>query len=106
MSEDQLVSALPGRCPVCNDGPARPWGEKFACELWRCRRRRAIFCVKSPDSTDSRTLYERYHDAARFSLAPTVEASLERLASLAERARVTGRWLDFGYGEGGLLEVA
>jgi SAM-dependent methyltransferase len=62
--------------------------------------------VKSSGSTDNRTLYERYHDAARFSLAPTVEASLERLASLAERARVTGHWLDFGYGEGGLLEVA
>jgi 2-polyprenyl-3-methyl-5-hydroxy-6-metoxy-1,4-benzoquinol methylase len=55
---------------------------------------------------DSSTLYEHYHDAARFSLAPTVEASLERLTSVAERARVTGRWLDFGYGEGGLLEVA
>jgi len=106
MSEDQLVSALTGRCPACNDGATRHWGKKFACELWRCRRCGAIFCVKSSDSTDSRTLYERYHDAARFSLAPTVEASLERLASLAERARVTGRWLDFGYGEGGLLEVA
>jgi SAM-dependent methyltransferase len=51
-------------------------------------------------------LYEHYHDAARFTLAPIVEASLERVVSLAERSRLTGRWLDFGYGEGGLLEVA
>lgn len=106
MSEDQLVSAPAGRCPACHDGAARPWGEKFACGLWRCRRCGAIFCVKLPDSVDSRTLYEHYHDAARLSLAPTVEASLERLALLAERARVSGSWLDFGYGEGGLLEVA
>jgi 2-polyprenyl-3-methyl-5-hydroxy-6-metoxy-1,4-benzoquinol methylase len=50
-------------------------------------------------------LYEHYHDAARYTLAPIVEASLERVVSLAERSRLAGRWLDFGYGEGGLLEV-
>lgn len=106
MSGGQLGSLLVVRCPACYDGSARRWGEKFACELWRCRRCRAIFCSKPPDSTESRRLYERYHDGARFCLAPTVEVSLERLVSLAERARATGRWLDFGYGEGGLLEVA
>jgi 2-polyprenyl-3-methyl-5-hydroxy-6-metoxy-1,4-benzoquinol methylase len=42
----------------------------------------------------------------RAPLAPSVEASLERVVSLAERSRLAGRWLDFGYGEGGVLEVA
>jgi len=51
-------------------------------------------------------LYEHYHDAASFTLAPIVEAALDRVAALAERSRLVGRWLDFGYGEGGLLEVA
>lgn len=66
----------------------------------------ATFCAKSPGRTESDNLYEHYHDAAHFTLAPLVQASLERVVSLGERSRLTGRWLDFGYGEGGLLDVA
>jgi SAM-dependent methyltransferase len=106
MSNDRPVVVLARLCPVCNDGPVRRWGEKSACELWRCLRCQAILCAKSPDRTEIDRLYEHYHDAARFSLAPTVEASLQRLVSLGERSRLTGRWLDVGYGEGGLLEAA
>jgi len=106
MSEDQLASALAGRCPVCNHGSVRHWGEKSTRELWRCHRCKAILCTTSPDRTDSDRLYEHYHDEARFTLAPIVQASLERVVSLAEHSRSSGRWLDFGYGEGGLLEVA
>jgi SAM-dependent methyltransferase len=38
--------------------------------------------------------------------APTAIRSLERVVEFAERFRRTGRWLDFGYGEGALLTVA
>ena len=106
MSNDRPLVAFPQLCPACNDGLVRRWGEKSACELWRCRRCQAISCGKSPGPTDSERLYEHYHDAARHTLAPTVEASLERVVSSAERFRLAGRWLDFGYGEGGLLEAA
>src|SRR5262249_37504478 len=37
---------------------------------------------------------------------PVVAASLERLADSLASSRRTGRWLDVGYGEGALLEVA
>jgi SAM-dependent methyltransferase len=106
VSNDRPVVAFARLCPVCNDGPVRRWGEKSACELWRCRRCQAISCGKWTGPTDSERLYEHYHDAAHHTLAPIVEASLERVVSLAERSRLAGRWLDFGYGEGGLLEVA
>ena len=106
MNDNQHVVILAQLCPICNHGPVRHWGEKSACELWRCHCCKAIFCATSPDSTESDRLYEQYHSAARHTLAPIVEASLERLVSLAERFRLVGRWLDFGYGEGGLLEVA
>ena len=74
--------------------------------LWECCRCGVIFT--EPQSIDRGTVrvYEHYHDGASFITPPTVEASLERLVKSSERFRRTGRWLDFGFGEGGLLAVA
>lgn len=106
MSDDQIAAIRTRLCPACNDGPVSYWAKKSACELSRCCRCYALLCTKVPGPRETGRLYEQYHDAARFTLASTVETSLERLVSEAERSRFTGRWLDFGYGEGGLLEVA
>jgi SAM-dependent methyltransferase len=50
--------------------------------------------------------YDRYYDHATFLTPPTAVASLARLVASAEKFRRTGRWLDIGYGEGRLLEIA
>jgi 2-polyprenyl-3-methyl-5-hydroxy-6-metoxy-1,4-benzoquinol methylase len=51
-------------------------------------------------------LYDHYYDHAAFELPPVVAASLDRLARSLAPFRVTNRWLDVGYGEGGMLTVA
>ena len=47
----------------------------------------------------------RYSDAS-FELPAATETSLRGLVTGAEEYRQTGRWLDLGFGEGGLLTVA
>jgi SAM-dependent methyltransferase len=53
-----------------------------------------------------REFYDHYYDRARFELPLATAASLERLVQSFAPFRCTGRWLDIGYGEGGLLEIA
>src|SRR5262249_32162170 len=50
--------------------------------------------------------YEQYYDHARFETEQAPAASLGKLAASFEPFRWTGRWLDLGYGEGGLLSAA
>jgi SAM-dependent methyltransferase len=65
-----------------------------------------VFVFPRPSSTEIHELYERYHNQATFFTPPTATASLRRLVLSAEKFRSTGRWLDVGYGEGGLLTIA
>jgi SAM-dependent methyltransferase len=51
-------------------------------------------------------LYHHYYDRALFDVDPASAASLERLAASFEPFRRSGRWIDLGYGEGGLLAAA
>jgi SAM-dependent methyltransferase len=52
-------------------------------------------------------MYEHYYDHATFKPPlPFVVAALNRMAATAAPFRRSGRWLDFGYGEGALLRVA
>jgi SAM-dependent methyltransferase len=52
-------------------------------------------------------LYDHYYDRAPFAAPPpAVRASLARLVRSFEGVRHTGRWLDVGFGEGGLLGEA
>jgi SAM-dependent methyltransferase len=64
-----------------------------------------IFADRQFIDADER-VYEHYHDHAPFLTPPTVQASLESIVRFSDRFRSTGRWLDFGFGEGALLEVA
>jgi SAM-dependent methyltransferase len=50
--------------------------------------------------------YARYHEESSFSAPDSANASLERLVSMAEGFRKSGRWLDLGFGEGALLSIA
>jgi len=51
-------------------------------------------------------LYDHYYDAAQFEMPTVVAQSLERVVFSFEPFRLTGRILDIGYGEGGLLQFA
>jgi SAM-dependent methyltransferase len=57
-------------------------------------------------AADIVSLYDHYYDRASFQTTPTVSASLERLVRSAQEFRRTSRWLDIGFGEGGVLAVA
>jgi SAM-dependent methyltransferase len=51
-------------------------------------------------------LYDHYYDQASFELHPVTGAALDRLARSFNPLRSTNRWLDVGFGAGGLLSVA
>lgn len=74
--------------------------------MLECGRCGTLFTLTKSIGAEIRALYDHYYDRASFSTPPTAEASLERFVRSAEFFRKTGRWLDFGYGEGGLLAVA
>lgn len=92
----------PFPCPGCAQG-TREWARKDGLTLWGCGACGTISC---DDVSETSGLYDHYYDHAAFQAPEVVAASLERLVRSAERFRKAGRWLDVGYGEGGLLEGA
>jgi SAM-dependent methyltransferase len=93
-------------CPACEAQP-RAWRSKNGYSLAQCRTCGAIVALAPdgvmPAPTD---VYSEYHAAAGFVTPEVVEASLDRLASFAAPYRTSGAWLDLGFGEGSLLDVA
>jgi SAM-dependent methyltransferase len=73
--------------------------------LFRCPGCGVIFTPPSPRKGGP-ALYDELYGAATFEAPPVVRASLERLVIAAEPFRRTGRWLDVGFGEGALLDIA
>jgi len=74
--------------------------------MWRCLQCDSIFADVSESDESVTDLYDHYYDHAGFQIPPTVAASLEKVVGSFERFRQTGRFLDIGYGEGGLLRIA
>ncbi len=91
-------------CPACEGSDVRPWAVKAGHAIRQCHGCGALSSV--PNATASTELYARYYDASTFETPVPVAASLTRLVVAAERFRRLGRWLDVGYGEGGLLGAA
>ena len=97
----------PVRCPACAGRNVRLFGAKSGYTLLSCRGCDVIFTRESAYCRDLVELYDHYYDNARFESAPPyVIASLATLAKSFLRFRRTGRWLDFGFGEGTLLGIA
>lgn len=96
----------PGVCPACGHDRGRPWGAKNGFPLSQCSRCRVIFTRPPAEGLVLQDLYDHYYDAARFTLPPVTEASLEQLVRSCEPFRRAGLWLDVGFGEGGLLSIA
>jgi SAM-dependent methyltransferase len=92
-------------CPACHAAGAREWARKNGCGLKRCPACGTIF-AEPERSGETRELYDGYYDRARFEIDAAVESSLESLVRSFAASRITGRWLDVGYGEGALLHIA
>jgi SAM-dependent methyltransferase len=82
------------------------WNQKRAFRLLRCSVCGVIYTPDRPGTEAFSELYDHYYDRARFEIPSVVAASLDRLVVSMERYRLTGRWLDIGFGEGGLLSIA
>lgn len=94
------------QCPACGGTSAERFGCKNHYTLWRCLPCGTVFINEVTDKRELDQLYDHYYDGARFEIPSVVARSLERLVASFEPLRQTGRWLDIGYGEGGLLSIA
>lgn len=93
-------------CPGCRTTRHKLWGHKNSFGLFRCSTCGVIFTSDHANAAEISALYDHYYDCARFDLPPVVAMSLDRLVFSMESHRRTGRWLDIGFGEGGLLTIA
>ena len=93
-------------CRACQSSHVRPFGMKLGYRLGQCGKCGTIFSQVEDGDAAIASLYDHYYDHAQFTIPDAVAASLERLAGSFEPYRRTGRWLDMGYGEGGVLSIA
>lgn len=92
-------------CPGCC-GPTRPWSNKGGYALWICPSCRSVRATPQLEGTAPVADYAAYCDGPGSGPCPGAERSVAALVSSAEPYRRTGRWLDFGYGDGTLLLAA
>lgn len=90
-------------CRACG-GASSLWTRTHGHDFWRCLTCGSLFFAVSPPADGK--LYDHYYDQARFEITEVVRVALERIVRSASSFRSTGRWLDVGYGEGALLDVA
>jgi len=93
-------------CPACRSSEYRPFGAKGGHALLHCGGCGTIYAGTRPCERAIDELYDHYYDHASFKLHPVTGAALDRLARSFSALRSTNRWLDVGYGAGGLLSVA
>jgi SAM-dependent methyltransferase len=67
---------------------------------------RSVSARLPADQSARAGIYERYYDQASFEIPDATAASLDRLIASFAPFRHTGRLIDVGYGEGGLLSAA
>jgi SAM-dependent methyltransferase len=93
-------------CPACL-GPAALWGEKTSHRAYFCSACATVHFVgvEGAPSVSAEALYSAQYAVASFRLEPAAEEALSRMVRSLEPFRETGRWLDIGFGEGGLLGV-
>ena len=100
------VDSAAALCPACAESHGRLVGHKEGCALSECIRCSTVFMSAQANGHSVKELYNHYYDQARFELPAAATASLELLAKSFDPFRETGRWMDTGYGEGGLLSIA
>jgi SAM-dependent methyltransferase len=94
-------------CPACLGARYDSAGEKGGCALRVCRGCGTISAEAVRVETASiDALYDHYYDGAEFGLPPASGLALEELVRSFEPFRTDGRWMDMGFGEGGVLRLA
>jgi len=93
-------------CPACRSSRRKHLGSKNDYSMAQCLKCCVVFLNARAGEDAVTELYDHYYERARFELPPAAAASLERLARSSEPYRKANRWLDVGYGEGGLLNIA
>lgn len=105
-----MSSSIKGICPACQSDKFSTAGDKNDYRINRCAKCRTLFAEVSFENEKTagevRELYDHYYDFSNFKLHPAVEMSLQKAVESFEKFRQTGKLLDIGYGEGGLLGVA
>jgi SAM-dependent methyltransferase len=93
-------------CPACRVAKHRAFGTKRGHVLLQCSSCGTIYPGTEPCHQALDEIYDHYYDQANFELHPVTGAALDRLVRSLHAFRSTNRWLDVGYGAGGLLTVA
>jgi 2-polyprenyl-3-methyl-5-hydroxy-6-metoxy-1,4-benzoquinol methylase len=93
-------------CAGCNGSARRLLGCKNGYELMECQGCGNISAKLEQGQAAGQEIYQHYYGAAPFDTPPVTAASLDRLVASFEGFRSTGRLIDIGYGEGGLLNAA
>jgi len=90
----------------CHGASARLLGRKNGYELMECEGCGSISASVRRNQFVPAEIYEEYYQGASFEIPEATNASLDRLVASFEPFRRTGRLIDIGYGEGGLLNAA
>ncbi len=98
----------PSACRACGAFGPREWSRKGGHTLARCPACASISYVEADGTplAEPAVVYQQYHAASTFECPEAAASSLAALVAKAGRYRSTGRWLDVGFGEGGLLGMA
>ena len=103
-------SQIKVKCPACLSEKSAKVGDKNNYSINQCADCQTLFAEVAFENektvNEVQELYDHYYDSAKFALHPAVELSLQKAVRSFEKFRQTGRLLDIGFGEGGLLTVA
>jgi SAM-dependent methyltransferase len=93
-------------CNGCHTVAGRVLGRKNGYELIECKGCGCISAGVRENQFVADDIYEEYYREASFEIPGPADASLDHLVASFEPSRLTGRLIDIGYGEGGLLNAA
>ena len=93
-------------CPGCLQEKAASIGAKNGISYSQCSRCGIAFAERGGTVAELDSLYGHYYDNAAFNLPEPSAIALRELVRSMSALRTNGRWLDIGFGEGGLLSIA
>jgi len=93
-------------CTACGSVEVQAYGRKNAYALTRCSACRSVGLGEMPAPERVAQIYDQYYGASDFEAPPATLASLRGVVERFAGTRSSGRWLDVGFGEGALLEMA
>jgi SAM-dependent methyltransferase len=98
--------AIDWLCPACHESASETLGTKNGHSFRHCTGCATISLQTLPSRELLDEFYADYYDHGNFAVHPQVARTLDVLARSFASYRATNRWLDVGYGTGGLLATA